>query len=120
VGRNLLWRVALSAIELLAALEGISWETRTAHIAPGETLVLYTDGLTEAQNADGKFFEETRLIQAVQANLGRPAVDIQNAVLAAVHKFVGDAQQFDDIALMVVSRLQAPQPTGAGDPREEP
>jgi serine phosphatase RsbU (regulator of sigma subunit) len=40
----------------------------------------------------------------VQANLGRSAQDIQDALIAAVHEFVGDAPQFDDITLMVVVR----------------
>jgi serine phosphatase RsbU (regulator of sigma subunit) len=58
----------------------------------------------EAQNAQEAFFGEERLLEVVRTNLGRPAQDVQDALLVEVHEFVGDAPQFDDIALMVVVR----------------
>ena len=73
-------------------------------LKPGDVLVLYTDGITEAQNAQEMFFGEKRLQAIVQTNLGRSARDIQDAVIAKVHEFVSGAPQFDDIALMVVAR----------------
>jgi sigma-B regulation protein RsbU (phosphoserine phosphatase) len=67
-------------------------------------LVLYTDGITEAQNGREAFFGKEQLLEVVRTNLGRPAQDVQNALLAEVHEFAGDAPQFDDITLMVVIR----------------
>jgi sigma-B regulation protein RsbU (phosphoserine phosphatase) len=67
-------------------------------------LVLYTDGVTEAQDAQETFFGTERLLEVVRTNFGRPAQEVQDALLTEVHEFVGNAPQFDDIALMVVVR----------------
>ena len=94
----------------LGILDGGTWQQRVVHLAPGDVLLLYTDGITEAQNAQEAFFDEDRLREAVRANLGRSAQDIQDSVIAQVGAFVGDAPQSDDITLMVVVR----GPTEAG------
>ena len=67
-------------------------------------MILYTDGVTDAQDAQEAFFGGDRLLESAQANPGRSAHDIQEAVIAAVCEFVGDAPRVDDIALMVVVR----------------
>jgi len=65
-------------------------------------LVLYTDGITDAEDEQGSFFGQERLLEIVQANLGQSAQDIQDALISGVRKFMGDAPQFDDITLVVV------------------
>jgi sigma-B regulation protein RsbU (phosphoserine phosphatase) len=89
---------------VLGVIEDGAWEQKTVQLAPGDALVLYTDGVTEAQNEQGMFFEEHRLLECVQANQGRSAAKILTAVTADVDQFVGDAPQSDDIALMVLVR----------------
>jgi sigma-B regulation protein RsbU (phosphoserine phosphatase) len=81
-----------------------TWEQGCVQLAPGDMLVLFTDGITEAQNVPGIFFGEDQLQESVRANLGRPAWEIQDAILADIHRFVGDTPQSDDIALMVLLR----------------
>jgi len=93
----------------LGVLEDVTWEQATAHIEPGDVLALYSDGVTEAQNERGAFFGEERLLKVAGANLGHPALDILNAVLAEVRGFAGDAPQSDDITLMIVARYSAEQ-----------
>ena len=88
----------------LGIFEDETWEQGVAQLVPGDVLVLYTDGITEAQNEQEAFFGEDRLLESVRANLGRPAQDIQDAIITAVYEFMGDAPQFDDIALAVVVR----------------
>jgi sigma-B regulation protein RsbU (phosphoserine phosphatase) len=85
----------------------VTWEQGVVQLAPGDMLVLYTDGVTEAQDGQEAFFGKERLLEVVRTNLGRPVQDVQDALLAEVHQFVGDAPQFDDIALMVVVRGSA-------------
>ncbi|NIO68863.1 MAG: SpoIIE family protein phosphatase, partial [Anaerolineae bacterium] len=91
----------------LGIAKGVTWEQGVVQLAPGDMLVLYTDGVTEAQDGQEAFFGKERLLEVVRTNLGRPAQDVQDALLAEVHEFVGDAPQFDDIALMVVVRGSA-------------
>jgi serine phosphatase RsbU (regulator of sigma subunit) len=88
----------------LGIFRGETWEQKVVQFAPGDTLVLYTDGVTDAQDRQGTFFSKQRLLTAAQAHVGRSAQEIQEALLEEVQAFVGDASQFDDIALMVVVR----------------
>jgi sigma-B regulation protein RsbU (phosphoserine phosphatase) len=91
----------------LGILDDATWQQRAVRLAPDDVLLLYTDGITEAQNAQEDFFDEDRLREIVRANLGRSAQDIQDSVIARLGAFVGDAPQSDDITLMVVVRDSA-------------
>jgi serine phosphatase RsbU (regulator of sigma subunit)/DNA-binding NarL/FixJ family response regulator len=88
----------------LGVIEDVTWKQDTVRLAPGDVLVLYSDGITEAQDQHGAFFGEKRLLQAAQANLGGSAQDIQDALIVEIREFVGEAPQFDDITLMVMAR----------------
>jgi sigma-B regulation protein RsbU (phosphoserine phosphatase) len=97
---------------ILGILENETWKRGSVDIRPGDVLVHYTDGVTEAQNMDGDLYGAKRLIQCVQANLGHSAEDIQKAILADIYAFTGHAPQFDDIALVVLVREP---PSGSKD-----
>jgi sigma-B regulation protein RsbU (phosphoserine phosphatase) len=88
----------------LGIFEDTTWHRDVAQLAPGDVLVLYTDGITEAQDRRETFFGQERLLETAKANLGRSAHDIHAALIREVHDFVSDAPQFDDITLMVVAR----------------
>ena len=91
----------------LGILDETTWQQGAAQLDPGDELLLYTDGITDAQDAQGAFFEEERLLEFLRANLGRSAQEIQDGLIAQVDAFVGDMPQFDDITLMVVARGHA-------------
>ncbi len=80
------------------------WNQQAVQLNPGDVLVLYTDGIPDAQNSQGDFFHEELLLETVTGNLHRQANEIQDAILERVQEFVGDAPQFDDITLMILSR----------------
>jgi serine phosphatase RsbU (regulator of sigma subunit) len=84
-------------------VDDLDWEEGEATLLPGDMMLLYTDGVPEAQNADEALFEESRLL-AVAADLGRNAASTRDAIIASIQEFVGDAPQFDDITLVVVKR----------------
>jgi serine phosphatase RsbU (regulator of sigma subunit) len=81
-----------------------TWEPETIQLGPGDVLLLYTDGIIEALDEQEAFFRSERLLEVAQANLGRSAQEIQDALLAEVHEFMGRAPQFDDITLLIVAR----------------
>jgi sigma-B regulation protein RsbU (phosphoserine phosphatase) len=93
----------------LGVVEDAACEQGAVHLAHGDMLVLHTDGITDAQDRQGAVFGEERLHEVARANLFCSAQDVQEAVIAEVHEFVGDAPRFDDIALMVVVRDSAPE-----------
>jgi serine phosphatase RsbU (regulator of sigma subunit) len=88
----------------LGILEEASWEVGSIDLDLGDTLVMYTDGITEAQNAREAFFGEQGLLQAAQENLSASAPAIVDAVLAAVGRFSSTAAYCDDETLLVVKR----------------
>jgi DNA-binding NarL/FixJ family response regulator len=88
----------------LGISQDATWQQKVAKFAQGDLMVLFTDGVTEAQNRQGVFFGDARLLDVIRRNSGRPAQDIQQAVLDEVQRFTGGAPREDDIALMIISR----------------
>jgi phosphoserine phosphatase RsbU/P len=88
----------------LGVVETEAWEQAVTELHPGDTLVLYSDGVTEAENEQAVSFGDSRLRANVRANLGCPAQETRDALLAAIRAFSGKALQSDDIAVMVVLR----------------
>lgn len=109
--RPLLYRAAAKdVVELagrgimLGAFENISLEERRVDLAHGDALVLYTDGVTEARNQDGRFFEEVGLRQVINRHAVGSAAEIAAALDKSLRAFQGDAEQSDDVACIVVKR----------------
>lgn len=67
-------------------------------------LILYTDGIPDAQNTQGEFFKERRLIEIILDKFEASAQEIQANILDEVQEFTGEAAQFDDITLLVIAR----------------
>lgn len=88
----------------LGMFEGMAWEQAQIQFQPGDLLLLYTDGVPEAQNLAHEEFGDDRFIALGQEKQGRPAAEIQDTVISAINEFAGDAPQFDDITLMVITR----------------
>jgi sigma-B regulation protein RsbU (phosphoserine phosphatase) len=74
-------------------------------LASGDILVLYTDGITEAENARLEMFGTERLGATILAHHNLPAPVLSREILDAVRSFIGDHPQSDDITLMVIRSL---------------
>jgi serine phosphatase RsbU (regulator of sigma subunit) len=72
------------------------------HLSIGDRIVIYTDGVTDAQNPRNEFFGHKRLLEIVAARVGAPCAVLYDAVLGAVKTFVESAPQADDITLVVL------------------
>jgi sigma-B regulation protein RsbU (phosphoserine phosphatase) len=86
----------------LAAKPGTGYVTGTLRLAPGDSLFAFTDGVTEAMNADGAAFGEGRLEALLAGLRGESASELVSGVTKAVERFVGEAPQSDDIAALAV------------------
>jgi serine phosphatase RsbU (regulator of sigma subunit) len=84
--------------------EDALWGRESARIDPGSMLLLYTDGIIDAQNSENDFFGQERLIHIARSRLGYPAQQAQDTILDSVFAFSGNTPQIDDITLMVVIR----------------
>lgn len=76
----------------------------TVAIEPGDGVVLYTDGITEAENIEGEHYGLERLCKVVSQHWAQPAEDIKEAAVADVQRHIGAQEVYDDITLVVVKR----------------
>jgi serine phosphatase RsbU (regulator of sigma subunit) len=100
---------AVERLEPTSTVLGLfdDWQPNVAEVqlAPGDTLVLYTDGVTEAAGADGEEFGESRLLEVLRSHYAMPVQPLLEAVETAVQQFSG-GEQADDITV-VVARCKA-------------
>lgn len=87
----------------IGLMEDAAYEEDGVALEPGEVLVLYSDGVTEAENAAGEQFDEERLKQALSELAGQGSRAILDGIVARVAEFRGEAEQTDDITIVVVS-----------------
>ena len=90
---------------VLAGLEGLSYKTQELQLQPGDTVYLYTDGVTEATNAAGELYGEERLLNAVNSRSFESMEALCTFLKAEVDAFVGEADQFDDITMVAFRYL---------------
>jgi len=88
----------------LGISEDSKWETGKIQFSREDLLLLYTDGLTDAENRRGEFFGEQAIIDSLVNNHSQHVLEIHRSLLAEVENFVGDAPQHDDIALIFLKR----------------
>jgi phosphoserine phosphatase RsbU/P len=91
---------------VLSILEHFPYDESVLTVSPGDVLVLYSDGVTEAGNKDLEFFSEAKLSQVINENRSASAVEIIERIVAAVRVHAAGADQTDDITLVVVKRLR--------------
>lgn len=82
---------------------GTHFDIQSVCIEPGDTLVAFTDGVTEARSATGEFFERERLY-ALLAEPVSTAAELLDGIQASVREFMGEADPSDDITLLAVRR----------------
>jgi serine phosphatase RsbU (regulator of sigma subunit) len=84
--------------------EESSWGQESVIIEPADVLLLYTDGVTDAQNHAGEFINRDAILDVARDCPGKPVDIIRRDILEVVHDFVGEAPRFDDITLVILSR----------------
>ncbi|OQY46179.1 MAG: hypothetical protein B6242_08425 [Anaerolineaceae bacterium 4572_78] len=74
----------------------------TMQLQSGEGIVLYTDGITEAENMQGKFYGLEQLCDMVSQNWHQSAKDVKTAIVADVQNHIGEQKVYDDLTLLVI------------------
>jgi phosphoserine phosphatase RsbU/P len=93
---------------LLGAFHRLDLVERSMAMAPGDLLLLYTDGVTDARAADGRRFGDDRLVAVLESTRGEPAATVVEAICAACHRFEDGAAMADDITLVAIRRIGPP------------
>lgn len=89
----------------IGLFENFDYEMQTMQMQPGSMLFLYTDGLTEARNAKGKFFGRERILQMIkESETTRPKRMVETAI-EWWHNFIGETEQSDDLTLLALTYM---------------
>lgn len=83
-------------------IEDAEFSVETTRLDPGDRILVYTDGVTEASNRSGQYFETKRLEQLLRANPGRSCAELITALTNAVETFTEGMPQSDDITAVVL------------------
>lgn len=86
---------------VLAGMEGIKYRAMEAQMLPNDKIFLYTDGVTEATNANNELYGEARLKDYLNSRDNYEVESTCKDLLVDINKFVGDAPQFDDITMLI-------------------
>ena len=89
---------------MVGAIGDMTFQEEKLQLEKGETLVMFTDGVTEAMNTQNEEFGEDRLMDTLEEVTMHSAQEIIDAVKADVKAFTGEAEQSDDITLLVLKR----------------
>jgi len=89
---------------LVGALEGASYQTEVVFLQPGDTLVLYSDGITDAQNPAGERFGNGRWRDLIETS-SSGSQPIVSHLVDSILDYMGGASQADDISLLTVKRI---------------
>ena len=85
---------------VLAGMEGMRYRENEMELNPGDRLFLYTDGVTEATDANKELYGDDRLQAALDRQGNVPVRQLLTGIKESIDAFVGDAEQFDDITML--------------------
>ena len=78
------------------------YESASVTLAPGDWLIIFTDGLVEAVNANDEEFDEPRLLSALEAGVSTTPKELLERLMASLDLFVGSTPQHDDVTCLLV------------------
>jgi serine phosphatase RsbU (regulator of sigma subunit) len=106
-----LFRCATGKIEelvpdayFLGMFDFASYQSRTLHLNKGDTLVVYSDGLTDAENPNGEMFGEKRLLEIIEQEAPSGSHAVEQRFLKAIEDFTQGMPQTDDVTFVVVEK----------------
>jgi len=83
-----------------------TYESRPLQLGNGDILVVYSDGVTDAENPQGEMFGSERLLDAIRGEARAGGEALERALLRTLDRFTGGTPQSDDITLLIVERCE--------------
>lgn len=110
-------RYAVRHGAVIGAVEGVRYGESTDRLHPGDAVLLFTDGVVEALDAEGRFFTDAELTAVVRTAPVESARQLASAVVRSVDGFADGAEQSDDITLLSLVFDHSPMHADADSPR---
>jgi sigma-B regulation protein RsbU (phosphoserine phosphatase) len=89
---------------LVGAFESDGWQVATVRLMPGDFILVFTDGVTEATKGEEQFGEE-RLRDVILSHRAEAPAEIASRLMGEIREFIGKARQSDDITMVLVKRV---------------
>jgi sigma-B regulation protein RsbU (phosphoserine phosphatase) len=86
----------------LGMLDAATYEMKKVHLLSGDKIVMYSDGLSEAENAEGEFFDRKGFAETLRANASVGCGELQAKLVEAVQDFSEGTELSDDITTLVL------------------
>jgi phosphoserine phosphatase RsbU/P len=99
----------------LGVIEDMPYQTQHARLAPGDSLVCFSDGVTEATNAAGALFGEERLVDFLGGQTNGHPTELLGSIIAEVDAYMALAPMADDVTLLVVRYNGSDKPAPSGN-----
>jgi len=94
----------------IAIFEDTPYIRETLPLEKGDTILIYSDGVTEAMNKEQALFSDERLLQSLREVKGKPSDGLLKKILADVHGYAAGTPQSDDITILAI-QFRGPQDT---------
>jgi sigma-B regulation protein RsbU (phosphoserine phosphatase) len=91
---------------VLGMFDFATYQSRTFSLDKGDILMVYSDGLTDAQDQQGEMFGEERLLQIIQQGAPLGSFALERKILRAIDEFTQGLPQTDDITFIVIEKCQ--------------
>lgn len=89
---------------VLGVHEDFTYEQQSTDLSPGDLVLLYTDGVSEAENEDGEQYEDDRLIELLRSERQRPPSDIVTTLIEDLTEFTGSPEINDDLTVILIRK----------------
>ena len=91
---------------VLGMLEQVDFGTATVHLDPGDSILFYTDGITEAMNENEEEFAESGVLACLREELGKPAAAVIETIISRAKAFAGSGIRSDDMTMVFFRRQE--------------
>jgi len=88
----------------LGVITEVEFHAKTLKMSPGDVLLMYTDGVTDAINPQGDSYDEQRLHDVLLSHASKPAECIASEIITSLQNFAGDRDPYDDITYIILKR----------------
>ncbi len=95
---------------IVGAFTDVRYEQDSKQLDPGDTLVVFSDGVTEALNLSADEFGEARLLSCLEANRTLPAHSLVDCLVAAIAEFTQGTTASDDLTILVLRHFDSRTP----------